>query len=552
MVVVERQILLPRREHVALAAVVLVFVGISGLFALGRPYFAATDESAHLGYVHALADFQLPAIDSAPPVPEQAAAWAVERATAGDVEHRTVWVANHPPLYHAALVPAIWLANATGRHDGGLIFMRFANIAAGSIGLVFTYLLARELAGVRRIAVAAAAFAGLVGLAPAVMSLGLTDGSAFAAGSFVLFAGARCIRQPIVRRQDLALLAVATTVAWGVRASTMLLAVATVLYVAVARAWSARGANGRLLAHRVAIVGLGPPMILVGWFYLRNIVIYGDIGASRFLLDRFERDTRGSTRGMLTEGQLWLRLVRGLTAPSTQHRGPLPGGLLLVAIGVCGFLVAASIGRTGDTHDDGRPGTIDGRVVGLIVAGTVVIAATVGQHLAGGGTVHSRYLLPVLGAIGAVLAAGFDRVVPRIGPAAAVAVTGWWSIQAIPTDADRAEEFRERVVEVSAHEPPASGSRQHRMAVAAGGDDRRRRHGRRHHTRRGHRPPGSDLRCPASGSNANRGGTRFRKYTTGVRADPGVSRVAGPDGQSMRRVRPPERVGGQDFGAPSS
>jgi hypothetical protein len=179
------------REVVGVAAVVLVFVSISALFALNRPHFAGTDESAHLGYAHVIADARLPTIAGEPPVPESAVIWQIERATARDDRYRGVWVANHPPLFYAAMVPAIWLAELTDRPDGGLLFMRFGNIAFAAVGVVFTYLIGVRVTGVRRIGLAASAVAAFIGLAPAAFSLGLNDGAGFAAGSAVLWAGVR-------------------------------------------------------------------------------------------------------------------------------------------------------------------------------------------------------------------------------------------------------------------------------------------------------------------------------------------------------------------------
>ena len=65
------------------------------------------DEAPHVGYVAALAHGNLPTIDSPiiddwarfPPDPGLLLGW--------DAEHRDIWTANHPPIYHLLLVP-IW------------------------------------------------------------------------------------------------------------------------------------------------------------------------------------------------------------------------------------------------------------------------------------------------------------------------------------------------------------------------------------------------------------------------------------------------------------
>jgi hypothetical protein len=432
---------------VGLGAVILVFVALSALFALGRPYFAGTDESSHLGYAHVVAGLGLPTIEGQPDVPDSATIWQIERASVHDDRYRGVWVANHPPLYYATLAPAIWFSDLTDRADGGLVFLRFANIGYAAAALVFVYLLGVRMGGgIRRIGLTAAAVAGLVGLAPAVFSLGLNDGAGFLAGSAVLWAAVRCLQAPESRpsRRDLVALGVSCVVAAGMRAATMLMAIGVVIVLAAVTWWRGSGAERRRAVLGIAVAGLAAPALAFGWFYVRNIVLYGDVGASAYLLDRFKRVTRGSVFAMFTEGQIWLRLFRRTTTPSTLRSNVLPGLYMIVAAAVAGVVIALRSGRTADTTVDRVPGRIDRTAIALVAVGMAVIVLTVAQHFSGGGMAHSRYLFAALAGFAGFIAIGFDQIWPRVAPALLVAGMAWFSIASLPTPHDRWMERRQR------------------------------------------------------------------------------------------------------------
>lgn len=438
-----------RNAMLGLAAVIVVFLGVSSMWVFSRPYFEATDENAHLAYAHVIADFDLPTITGEPPVPEEATLWQTERASSRDVRYRTVWVANHPPLFYMATAPLIWLSNALDRHDGGLVFIRFANIAFAAAGLVFVYLLGVEASGgVRRLGVAAAAVAGLVGLSPAAFSLAQNDGLGFAAAAAVLWGVARVYRRPglIPTRNDLIVIAVSASVAAGVRTATMLMAAGAIgmlfltMWMSTERPWKDRWPAMR----KLALWGVGLPVALFGWYSVRNHVLYGDLGASEFLLDRFRRAVRGPVPTMLFEGQIWHRLFRRVTTPSVTRDFVIPGIFVIAAIAVAGFVIAYRNRRTADTRADGKPGHIDRRVIWMMLASVFVILATVAQHLAGGGMAHSRYLFPALPVLAVIAVIGFDQFLPRIGPFLLSSVFAWWVITTLPTTADRVAMRRRR------------------------------------------------------------------------------------------------------------
>lgn len=428
---------------VGLVAIVVAFLGIGGLHALQQPPFAPPDETAHVGYANEVASFRLPEIRRFPEVPIEAREWQAERSTAGDLRYRSVWVANHPPLHYTAVAPLIWAGRMTEASDGGLVLMRFANVAFAAAGVVFTFLLALEMTRRnQRLALLAAALAALVPQGHAVFSQGLNDGLGFAAGTALVWAGARCLRRvDDLTRRDLVILAVAAAVGFGARAATMLLAVAVVGVVAVARlvrpeqpapstVERVRGAAG------VAVLGLGPAVIAFGWFYARNWVLYGDIGASQYLLEMFRREERGSVLEMFSRREIWSNVFEGLLSPTTRQRLAPPGAAVLTLVAGVGVAFAFVTGRlrvSADPADDQR---VLRWQIGLCLVTVSLIVTTIAQHASGGGNAHARYAMPAIGVAAVLVVIGLERVWSKWAPLALVMVAGWWALLNLPVDVD--------------------------------------------------------------------------------------------------------------------
>jgi Dolichyl-phosphate-mannose-protein mannosyltransferase len=429
---------------VGLVGIVIAFIGITGMFAFQQAPFYDSDEKAHLGYAHEIADFRLPEIERQPEVPDSATQWQVERGTGRDSRYRAVWVANHPPLHYIAVAPLTWFAEATDRPDGGLLLMRFANIAFAAAGVVFTYLLATELAGKRRVGLAAAAIVALVPQGHTYFSRALNDGLAFAACTGLLWAGVRCLRRP--DRRNLLVLGATAAVAAGTRTATMLLAVVVVAAVALDQLTRVGSDPWRPRMRRAATVvaiGLGPAVALFGWFYVRIQLLYGDVGASTFLLEHFDREPRGSIPFVLTQGRLWVHLFHRMasTAPLSWAWPRFANIVGLVAI--AGLVVALVRPRAGTSR----------RAIAVCVVAVAIITLTVAQHLAGGGSPYPRYFFPVLGVLAALAAVGLDRLLPRLLPAAVVIAMAWWAVKQLPIGVDPV--FTRRPRDNGAVPPPA-------------------------------------------------------------------------------------------------
>jgi hypothetical protein len=431
---------------IGLVGVVIAFVGITSMFAFEQAPFYDSDEKAHLGYAHEIADFRLPEIERQPAVPESATQWQVERATGRDARYHAVWVANHPPLHYIATAPLIWFAEATDRPDGGLLLMRLANLTFAAAGVVFTYLLATELSGgMRRVGLAAAAIVALVPQGHTYFSRGLNDGLAFAAGTGLVWAGVRCLRR--ADRRNLIVLGAMATVAAGTRTATMLLALVVVGVVALNRLLRRSGEPWRTrlgAAATITAFGLGPAVVLFGWFYVRIHVLYGDFGASTFLLEHFGRRSRGSIGHIFTQGRWWSDLYHRTTATY-----PLNGWLwprfanLYAVVAIVGLVVATVRPRRGTSR----------RAIAVCLIAFAVITVTVAQHLAGGGNPYPRYFFPVLGVLAALAAVAFERLVPRLLPAVVVGAMAWWAMKLLPIGVDPV--FTRRPRDNGAVPPPA-------------------------------------------------------------------------------------------------
>ena len=440
-----------RRHAVAIGVVgtAVAFVGLALLFAFEQPPFAPPDETAHLGYAHEIADLDLPEITKPPDVPASAVQWQAERESGAGDRYRDVWVANHPPLHYAVAAPLIWLAEATDRSDGGLMMMRLVNIAFAAAGVVFTYLLGRDLSGgIRRLGVAAAAIAALVPQGHVLFSEAMTDGLGFAAATAVVWAGVRCIGTPSGRwkRGDLMVLGAAAAACAGARSATLVVALVVVVWVAVARLLTAPGDVARRVASAFTVVayGLAPAAVLFGWYYVRNNVLYGDFAGSEFLLDRFGRNPRGSLFDVLTWGHLWIDLYHRLMSPSPLLLVRAPLLNLVLPLAAVGLVIVLIRGRTGDVVRRGVRGVVTRPALGLCLVVVCVVIVTIAQHVSGGGSRYARYLLPTLGVAAALFALGLDRLWPRVLPAVTIVLMGWWALRNAPSGVDPTAERRPR------------------------------------------------------------------------------------------------------------
>lgn len=429
-----------------LVGALLGFLGFSLHYAFATAALLPPDEHAHMAYGYAIANGDLPEVDSWDRYPPSATAMAERVATAKDDRYRKVWVANHPPLYYVALAPLLKATEAAGRANAGILAGRLLNIAFAAAGMGVTYLLAVEVSGgVRRIGVVAAALAGFVVQAQYTFSHAYNDGLALLTVTLMLWAAARCVRRADPPGGTL-LLGLSIAAAAATRAAGLIVGALVLVAVVVVRTILDRrqAAHPLQLASVQAAVLALPTILLVGWFYVRNVALYGDIGGSAYLLDRFTRTPRADgVLGTALDGEGW-RLVYermvGHTFFVSRPIGLSTTGLALwrwaALVALVGLVVALVWGKVGAHGDDGRPALLSRPAVLILLLAVGANAAVYVQHVAQGGSPWPRYLYPGLGAAATLAALGLNRLAPRILPLVAVAgalATSW--ALARPTEA---------------------------------------------------------------------------------------------------------------------
>ncbi|RYB95270.1 DUF2142 domain-containing protein [Nocardioides oleivorans] len=376
-----------RPDAVALLAAVLLFLVGAQIALVFKVPSWGNDEPAHTGYVASLAAGHLPTIDT--DIVDDPARFpgTAEELRGWDAAHGDIWTANHPPLFHLAMVPVWWALHDVDQ-SGMIITMRLANTLGFAVWLYLVGALARELVP-RRPAVAALAV--VVAAAPTLVlrsAFFQNDGWASASAVLLLLMTVRLLRQGVTP-QRVALAAAAGTVAAGTRAQGVLLVAlcSVVLVVALARRPGSRPGGWRRAVLVAGVVG-AVPAAAWGWFYVRNYGLYGDFTGQDALLRKFDRVP-------VTE---WHRIdnIPGLTEPTLATP-------ILIAV----FLVLVPIALVRSVRRHGvRP---DAVWILLAIHAAITLQSLVGFMQAGGGF-HDRYLMQVMPLLATAVAVGMLEV----------------------------------------------------------------------------------------------------------------------------------------------
>ncbi len=324
------------------------------------------DEPAHLGYIGALAAGDLPTIDS-PNVDDPERYGDLTDALQGwDEPHSEIWTANHPPLFHLALVPLFNLSDGEPRTV--FIAMRLVNTFGFALWILLVGLIARELVP-RRPAVPA--LACLVALMPtlSLRSGFLMNDGVSASGSLLLILMTIRMLRDSVAPDRLAVASLAGVVAAGTRASgalTVAVCAVILLVVVVRREGWRRGLSA------TALIG-GVPAVATGWFYLRNRSLYGDFTGQDALLEKFGRDPVNSVREIAAIPGIDEALITA----------PIP----LLLLGILVPVAALRVGRAGWQWDPAW---------GLLGVLTGLTSFNLVGFLAAGGGFHDRYLMAIM------------------------------------------------------------------------------------------------------------------------------------------------------------
>lgn len=400
---------LPRRLLAAMVLMAFFALSLSSYVALTRSLqYQTRDEGPNAGYAVELASGRLPTIDT--PVTTDACRYpqVVEGLeTMADEPHRHIWTANHPPLYYLMSLPFVAAAGALDAPQVMVVGMRLINAVGSALCVLLVGLIAFEVT--RRAAVAFLATGISASCAVLVTAGGhiANDGVAVAASSLTLLATIRILNRGLSPRR-LTLVALAGTAAAGAKAPGVLTVVLCGAAIAVALLLRDHSRRGVIRALAASAVATGVPALATGWFYVRNIVLYGDPTASDALLDKFDREPNGTWWQILTDGSLWVDWYERLWAPVLAEGYAVAADVLAVVavIGLLGLLVRQRI--AGPADQSSRAGWL------LLTVHAAVILANLVGFVAGGGNPNDRYLMPLMPLLATALALGVMTLVDLI------------------------------------------------------------------------------------------------------------------------------------------
>jgi hypothetical protein len=123
----------PGPLRLGVGGAVLAFVMLAALW-LYVPTYQPTDEASHVAYARELSHGRLPAIDT--PISSDGDARLARMLRRRDAPHRTIWTANHPPLYYALVAVPLRIGIDTAHPVRGVHAARVLSVGLSALGLV--------------------------------------------------------------------------------------------------------------------------------------------------------------------------------------------------------------------------------------------------------------------------------------------------------------------------------------------------------------------------------------------------------------------------------
>ncbi|MBK6938958.1 MAG: glycosyltransferase family 39 protein [Planctomycetes bacterium] len=403
----------------------LLYLALASAYVVKTPAFEGPDENDHWFYAWQLANSQ---------------AMPVARFTARELGRPVIdeaGLAHHPPLYYALLAGAmelaqrrdtvasqltnpenlqstpagafLWLHGAdedapVSREIRFLRLLRLFSVVCGLVTLVATWVLAR-LAFPRRLAVADVA-ALLLATMPAFSfhHAVLDNGNlaaTFAHAALVVLCAAITAKRFDVR------IAIAGGLLLGLCLVTKLTTLALLPLFGVVAAIAVWNAPRRGPAAIAMLVGGVVVAAIAGWFFVRNVQLYGDLlgGAAHERVYASIRVPDGRAIEWLRVGFFpniftsLLGMFGNWTVPP--HAALVTFGKVIAAVAACGVVFNLVKPRR-----DARKSVVWALVgaAGLVFLATLHFNLTFRQP-------QGRYLFPAIGPIAIVLAAGLVRVI---------------------------------------------------------------------------------------------------------------------------------------------
>lgn len=412
--------------------------------ALATPAFWPVDETSHVAYAdHLVTQRSLPVIDTPIsrdlPYPglTQRLIWERDQDRDG---RQDIWTSNHPPLPYLVQGVALRVGRWVAGGDGALLLARLTSTAWLVLGVWLTMHLAYLLAprpddrdradpgsgaGLRTISPAAVAYTAgaIVATTPTLSHLGgvvFNDAAAFALSTACLLVGVQVAMRGVDLRRVLLLGGVCGAAALTRISCLPAVGVAVLLlgYGAwrhgVSIAW-----DRRPLALLAAI-----PLLPAGWFWLRNIRLYGDVTASAELLDKFGRGLNDPISDLVTDRRFWMLLWdRMLGDLTTGHwaigtRAAITEALLLAVLAAVVVTMWRMPLGGGPRQWLANPRVVSWTACLLLPAALLV--STIQFHSAGG-SLHGRYMLGGHAVVATMLVVLLVQL-PRIGRVVGLAV----------------------------------------------------------------------------------------------------------------------------------
>lgn len=329
--------------RVVLAGTLLMVLSNAASHMLMLPPYSAIDEGRHLGYAVAIAEGRIPHVLD----PIDPSSLRLKEIRGTNIQA----AAAHPPLYHAIVaLPVKYFSKA----DHAAVAVRFARSMSILFGLASVYMiwrLVRTLVPARTdiLAITLGAVACLP-IFTFATSVAYNDALAMLGVTGVLAATTSgCING--FRRSLYLECGLWMAVAGATRMTALLATMPAALawWLVVARGRQSQPAVRRHFVGLLASAGLfAMTAATSGWFYVRNVMLYGDPTAATALLTRLERVPHGYFRafilrpGVLYE-QHWTRIVGGVVLPESSERY---AHLLMILAGIGALVLLVRYVRT--------------------------------------------------------------------------------------------------------------------------------------------------------------------------------------------------------------
>jgi hypothetical protein len=400
------------RRGVGGAVVMLSCLGL--LVVLTVPPFEPADESAHAGYALEVVDGRIPRMDE-----------TVEVELPGQRPTR-YYLANHPPLYYAIVGPVLERGLLSGHPIAAIRLTRLFSLALGAVTVALTAAFAGMMSAKRRVETMVLA-AGLAASVPVFVttSAALHNDLLGVLAADVAFVGAVAALVGRPSAWAVASVCLGASVTMATRFNGLGLVGLACLGLAVAVLLRTSGSPPRRQLGHATLLGALPALCVLvtsGWFYLRNIRLYGDVtgvGYNRELLGRVDNFTPWS---YLTDRQTFPELLTRAEGGGPWVGLPwfgwydrkllfvalivLGGGLLLGAARAAGMLRSGQWRRALGGSDEEPTRDLLARLTawGLAIGVPVLTMVQLSGFVAQTGSPNPRYLLPALPVIALVVA----------------------------------------------------------------------------------------------------------------------------------------------------